>query len=293
MTDTRAADLAGFADLPAFADLLAGDQIAGRRKYQEDDFRIEAFPEGDPDNCDLLLVLADGMGGHRGGAQASRLAVSTFVDKFRLASGGAAARLRTSLDASNAAVGRYAEEHPQYAGMGCTLVACVVTDDSAAHWISVGDSLLWRLHGTDGEGVERLNADHSLRPVLQDLVRLGHMTEEEVEGGAAHQLRSAVMGEKLTLVDEGAPPARLGIGDGIVLASDGLETISEEEIRRLCARDRTPRTVVLELLDAVQAAGSPSQDNTTVVVYRHLAEAAVRRRFERLTAPTRQIDPGS
>ena len=187
MTDTRAADLAGFADLPAFADLLAGDQIAGRRKYQEDDFRIEAFPEGDPDNCDLLLVLADGMGGHRGGAQASRLAVSTFVDKFRLASGGAAARLRTSLDASNAAVGRYAEEHPQYAGMGCTLVACVVTDDSAAHWISVGDSLLWRLHGTDGEGVERLNADHSLRPVLEDLVRLGHMTEEEVEGGAAHR----------------------------------------------------------------------------------------------------------
>ena len=284
MTETRAADL------PAFADLLAGDQIAGTREYQEDDFRIEAFAEGDPDNCDLLLVLADGMGGHRGGARASRLAVSTFVDTFRMATDGIAARLRTSLDAANAAVGRYAEGQPQYTGMGCTLVACVVTGDAAAHWISVGDSLLWRLHGADGGRVERLNADHSLRPVLEDLVRLGHMTEEEVERGAAHQLRSAVMGEQLTLVDEGAPPARLGIGDGIVLASDGLETISEEEIRRLCGRGRTPGAIVFELLDAVQAAGSPSQDNTTVVVYRHLAAAAVRRRFERLMEPRRQID---
>ena len=221
MTDTR-----DEVDLRGCEDLVAGDQIAGARGYQEDDYRTAGFPDGDPDGCDLLLVLADGMGGHRGGARASRLAVSTFVDTFRHAGGGVAARLRASLEAANAEVGRGAAEDAACAGMGCTLVACVVTDDGAAHWISVGDSPLWRLRGGADEedgAIDRLNADHSMRPVLEELVRLGRLAPDEAEG--AHQLRSALTGEELTLVDESAPPVRLGAGDRVLLASDGLETL--------------------------------------------------------------------
>ena len=284
-------DLSDHASLPGFAHLLAGGQIAGARPYQEDDFRVTAFPDGDPDGCDLLMVLADGMGGHRGGAQASRLAVSTVVERFRQVTGGVAARLRTALDAANAAVGRDAAD-PRYAGMGCTLVACVVTDDEMAHWISVGDSPLWRLRaGRDGDAgaMDRLNADHSMRPVLEDLVRLGRMTPEEAEKGGVNQLRSAVTGEDLELVDAGAAPVRLGSGDRIVLASDGLETLPIEEILGLSGGRRTSTAIVSDLLEAVEAAGNPSQDNATVVVYQHIAAAAFRRRFEALTAPTRPI----
>ena len=274
--------------LPEFGDLLAGGQIAGARAHQEDDFRISGFPEGDRDGCDVLLVLADGMGGHRGGAEASRLAVSTFVEAFRPAAGGVAARLRASLEAANAAVGRCAADHARYAGMGCTLVACVVTDDAAAHWISVGDSPLWRVRagGNAGAGgMDRLNADHSMRPVFEDLVRQGRMTRDEAVEGA-HQLRSAVTGEDLTLVDESSPPARLGDGDRIVLASDGLETLPPEEIRRRCDGGRAPAAIVSDLLREVEAMNRLSQDNATVLVYRHAGPAAVRRRFEGLTAPT-------
>ena len=274
-------------DLPAFADVAAGDQTAGTRAYQEDDFRIVGFPGGDPDGCDLLLVLADGMGGHRGGAQASRAAISAFVDTFGQAGGGVATRLRVSLDAANAAVGQYAADQPHYAGMGCTLVACVVTDGAAAHWISVGDSPLWRLRAGGDGGLDRLNADHSMRPVFEDLVRLGRMTDEEVDGGAAHQLRSAVTGEALHLVDEAAPPVRLEVGDRIVLASDGLETLPETEIRRLCAGRRPSDAIVSDLLAAVEAEGRRSQDNTTVVVYEHGSAAAIRRRLEEHAASTR------
>ena len=288
MTEAR-----GSFDRPGFDDLLAGGQIAGGRTHQEDDFRITGFPDGDPDACDLLLVLADGMGGHRGGAEASRLAVSTFIEVFREAAGGVPARLRAALLEANTAVGRCAAEHALYAGMGCTLVACVVTDDASAHWISVGDSPLWRVKaggdGFDGGGMERLNADHSMRPVLEDLVRLGRMTPEEAEGGPAHQLRCAVNGEELTLVDESSPPVRLAIGDRIVLASDGLETLAEVEIRRLCGGRRTSAASVSDLLRAVEAMQRPSQDNATVVVYRHVAPASVRRRFARLAAATRPM----
>ena len=285
-------DVRQSAGLPGFDDLLAGGQIAGARAYQEDDFRTLGFRDADPDGCDLLLVLADGMGGHRGGARASGLAVSAFLDAFRGERGGVTARLRAALEAANAEVGRQESEDARYAGMGCTLVASVVTDDGSVHWISVGDSPLWRLRESgngDGGGLERLNADHSMRPVLEDLVRQGRMAPEDAQGAAVHQLRSALTGDALTLVDEAAPPVRLGIGDAVVLASDGLETLAPDEIRRLCSGRLTAAGAVTDLLRAVEAEARPTQDNATVVVYRHTGEAAVRRRFERLTATTQRV----
>ena len=279
-------------ELPGFSDLVAGHKIAGARPYQEDEFRITGFRERDPDGCDLLLVLADGMGGHQGGAEASRLAVSTFVETFCNPGGGIAERLRASLHAANAAVGECAASNAQYAGMGCTLVGCVVTEDGSARWISVGDSPLWRLRaggaGQEG-GLDRLNVDHSMRPVFQEMVRQGRMTAAEARDGGAHQLRSAVTGEELKLIDEAEQPVPLGTDDRIVLASDGMETLPAEEIRRLCGGRRTPSSAVSGLLRAVEKKDLPSQDNATVVVYHHAAVAVVRRRIERLTARTRPM----
>ena len=128
-----------------------------------------------------------------------------------------------------------------------------------------------------------------MRPVLASLVRRGRMTPEEAQDGAAHQLRSALTGEELTLVDEAARPVRLKKGDTIVLASDGLETLDPEKIRHLCSGQRTPTAAVSALLQAVESANRPSQDNASVVVYRHVGAAGVRRRIERLTAITRPM----
>ena len=248
----------GGAELEGFDDILAGGQIAGSRPYQEDDFRVTGFRGQDPDDCDLLMVLADGMGGHYGGGEASRLAVSAFVETFPATTGGVAARLRVALTAANEAVGRFAAEHVDLSGMGCTLVACVVTGDEAVHWISVGDSPLWRLRAggdDDAGGMDRLNADHSMRPVFENLVRLGRMAAEDAEGGAVNQLRSAVTGEDLALVDAGAPPVRLGIGDRILLASDGLEALSEEEIHRLSGGAPASRRHRVRLVGGRRGAG--------------------------------------
>ena len=271
--------------MQGLSDLLAGGQIAGTRRYQEDNFRILAFRERDGAGCDLLLVVADGMGGHRGGARASEVAVTAFAGRFTAAAGDLKVRLRSGLEAANAAVGAAAGD-PGYAGMGCTLVACAVAGDDW-RWISVGDSLLWLL-GDDG--LRRLNADHSMRPVLDGLVELGRMTREELAADpSAHQLRSALTGEEMTLIDEGDPPRGLRAGDRIVLASDGLETLAADEVEQACPAEASALDAVAELLRRVETAGRSSQDNTTVVVYRHGRPGAIRRRFAELETPTRPI----
>ena len=271
--------------MQGLSDLLAGGQIAGTRRYQEDNFRILAFRERDGAGCDLLLVVADGMGGHRGGARASEVAVTAFAGRFTTAAGGLKVRLRSALEAANAAVGAAAEDHG-YAGMGCTLVACAVVGDDW-RWISVGDSMLW-LFGDDG--LRRLNADHSMRPVLDDLVELGRMTREELAADpSAHQLRSALTGEEMTLIDEGDPPRGLRAGDRIVLASDGLATLAPEDVALACAAGAPASDAVAALLRRVETAGRSSQDNATVVVYRHAPPGTIRRRFAALEAPTRPL----
>lgn len=278
-------------NLSGLHDLLAGGQIRGARPYQEDDFRISAFPDGDPDGCDFLMVLADGMGGHRGGAEASRVAVTAFVEAFGVACGGVAARLRASLDSANEAVGTRAAADRRLRGMGCTLVGCVVTELEEAHWISVGDSPLWRAQAdADTEGaLARLNADHSLKPLYAELVRRGEATEEEARQGG-HQLRSAVTGEALSLVDEGNS-SRVAAGDLLILASDGMETLSEDRIRSHCDGRADVGGMVGGLLAEVEKLALPSQDNATVLIYRHMRRGAVQGRFDRLTAPTRPPSP--
>lgn len=276
--------------IAGFGDLFGAGQIPGARRYQEDAFRIAKL-QGD-DESDVLLVLADGMGGHWGGEIASRMAVSTFSRIYEATAGTIGVRLRIALDAANMEVGRHAAENVQCRGMGCTLVACVVTGGEVAHWISVGDSPLWVLRaenaGDDGR-FERLNEDHSMKPVLQELVRAGRMSEEEAARGPVHQLRSAITGDELVLVDEGKEVS-LAVGDRLVMASDGLETLREADIRGICDRSPNAARAVNDLLSEVEVVGRPSQDNATVVIYQHAGASAIRNRFQRLTARTLWMD---
>ncbi len=248
------------------SDPFAGNQIAGGREYQEDAFKICELPNSK--SKELLLLLADGMGGHVGGARASKLAVDTFAKSFADSDmdSDIEQRLRESLDAANVAIATDTETNPQYTSMGCTLLACLISGNEL-HWLSVGDSPLWILHG---KGITRLNDDHSMRPLLQDLVELGRMSAEELaEDPRVNQLRSAVTGEDLSLVDQSTSPCPLAVNDQIILASDGVETLTNDEISHFCQEQDNPEQVVATLLDDIDARQVPGQDNATVVAYRH------------------------
>ncbi|MGE5147230.1 MAG: PP2C family protein-serine/threonine phosphatase [Candidatus Eiseniibacteriota bacterium] len=244
----------------------AARQSQGARNYQEDEFGFLAPADAADDRPhSLLAVLADGMGGHKGGAHASAAAVDAFLKAYDETDLPTAERLRRALGYANERIGADSHGNPDLEGMGCTLVGAAFTE-AGLQWISVGDSPFWLYR--DGKLI-RLNEDHSMAPILAEQVRQGKLTADE----AAHHpqrnaLRSAVIGDTLPLIDLKEQPIALEPGDRLVLSSDGLETLAEDEIAAVLREgaDDGPELLAERLLAAVEARNKKGQDNTTVIV---------------------------
>ncbi len=235
--------------------------IIGSRERQEDASAIHVRADG----CGALLAVADGLGGHEGGDVASVLAVRGFASDFlkpdRLAM---RERLRRALRAAHDALAERIKQEPALEDMGTTLVAVSITRRSL-RWISLGDSLLLLLR--EGK-LRRLNDDHSYRPMLDFLVRSGHLT--------AAQARRHPNRNSLQICLDGAQvpkkfdcpktAVRLQTGDRIMLASDGIETLEPKEIITLLGSSPSAAECAAGLIEAVRGKAVPNQDNTTIQV---------------------------
>lgn len=243
-----------------------GEQTQGRRQQQQDSYGWVVDPGFRNVEEQVVLLVADGMGGHAGGATASRTAVEAFGAAFLETRGAISERLEDSLRRANWSVAHAARGDPALGGMGTTLVAAHLTGGRFLRWVSVGDSPMWRF--SKGE-LSRLNRDHSMSPLLRQLVQLGHLTAEEAATDARHhRLRSVVMGQDIPLIDLQDDAIELDVGDVLILASDGLETLSEDEIGTIATTHGTSCGAVVEaLLAAVAGRSMPYQDNATVIVY--------------------------
>lgn len=221
-----------------------GGQHRGARPYQEDSWRLSTLGDGS-----LLAVVADGMGGHAGGATASRLVVEAFVHAVEQGGG-----LADGLNDANAAVGKGAAGKSELAGMGATLVGVHLRGDEV-RWISVGDSPFYLV---EAGKLERLNADHSMAPQIDQMVKRGMLTQQEADHHPGrHTLREAVMGEPLTLIDKGS--RQLGPDARLLVCSDGVQSLKPEQILSQAALP------VDRIISAVLGAAKEHQDNITVV----------------------------
>ena len=237
-------------------------QILGTRERQEDSASVTRWENGYH-----LLILADGMGGHHGGQEASRIVTTRMRESFLQASQSDAvvrSVLRGSLEATNRALSDYLDLHPELDGMGSTLVGAVF-DGECLDWVSVGDSPLFLIRG--GE-IRRLNSNHSMAAVLAAQVAAGEISAEHAKASPRRsELLAAVMGGRIALVDAPETPVALRPGDAIVLASDGLEVLSPAMITEIVTEHFPigPQAVVDGLLESVSALGRRHQDNTTVI----------------------------
>lgn len=237
----------------------ASAQRQGARPYQEDSFQVVTLEQG------VLAVVCDGMGGHAGGDLASRTASETFSTVFseRIQAGSSADMgLKTALNEANMAI-RQAIHDGGPEGMGTTLVAAWVAEASI-WWISVGDSLLLQKRA---DGLHRLNADHSMGGVLDDMAKIGRITPEEARSDPRrHVLRSALSGDEIDLVDTGYAKNALKQYGGVLLGSDGLETLESHLIGRVLKSGVSPDRKAQKLMTQIEKRAAPHQDNVTVVI---------------------------
>ncbi|MEI9999193.1 MAG: protein phosphatase 2C domain-containing protein [Verrucomicrobiota bacterium] len=225
----------------------AGRAIQGQREDQED---CHAF--ADLDDGRLLAVLADGAGGQASGELASRISALGFLDAFTQSREQTAPGLSAALHEANRRLAEFmARDRARRMTMATTLLAAVV-DGRALYWISVGDSplLLYR-----AGSVTQLNADHS-----------GGLNVSGTH--SKNVLRSALVGGRIPLIDWRREPFPLQEGDRVIVASDGLWTLSTEEIAEHLAghREEPAADLARGLLDALVAKGKANQDNATIVV---------------------------
>jgi len=226
----------------------------GHVRHENQDF-MGVFERDDQ----LLFIVSDGMGGHHGGFEASRMAVAELGRHFMECEERSPKSLLCQgiLNAHNALQG-FAVENPEMEGMGATVVAAIIVENRV--WIAhLGDS---RAHVLRGDDVRQLTIDHTainslalsgdLDPEALANHPYGHILDRSLggEGGANTEIREDVI--------------LLQAGDRLILSTDGYwQSASDEDVRRDLSISSLTEAVEAALSHALECGGS---DNITIGV---------------------------
>lgn len=248
---------------------FAGDQIIGSRAVQQDDFAVVPPEEVSPSGRELLLLLADGIGGAKSGEIASKVVTQSFAKWFWEFEGekNPAWRMNAALMLSNDDLRGKKKELGIYEEMGTTFIAAWITHQGL-YWVSVGDSLIFLIRD---QKLTRLNELHTYAAELDDMVRRGEISKDEAAASPGrHAITSALCGDEMTHKEITSTPYPLLPGDIILLCSDGILTIDDilPELDYKMVREKTSKEIVAELLGAVELRRKKNQDNTTMIVSR-------------------------
>lgn len=214
----------------------------------------------DPEHGEILLVVADGLGGHRGGEVASKMAVGTLGKLVREIEGDPEMRLLRAVERANRFIFDAAAKDRTLKGMGTTVVALLLCADGRAWVAHAGDSRLYRIR--DGR-LEALTEDHS---VVALMVREGLIQPKEARD---HPKKNQIM-RALGVQDEidvDVAPVVIQPKESYLLCSDGLYgMLPDEDLRRIAEAAPDPETAVAWLVDAANQAGGT--DNITAMLVR-------------------------
>lgn len=190
------------------------------RKMNQDYVFATDEPQGTLPN---LLVVADGMGGHKAGDFASKFTVETLKEEIKHSlKEGPKEVLLDAVQVVNKKLIETAEKDIKLDGMGTTLVAATVIDH-ILHFINVGDSRLYLIN----QEVKQISRDHSL---VEEMLRLGGISEEEAKHHPDKNIITRAIGVKED-VEADYYEYALKKGDVILMCTDGLcNMVNEDEI---------------------------------------------------------------
>ena len=222
------------------------------------------------DDRSLLCVVADGMGGHKGGEVASHLATTSFAKAFegvKIDPAQIPERLERGMRAANDLIHvRSLTEPNELFGMGTTCVV-VLTVAEQVHWVHVGDS---RIYCHRPGHLQQLTHDHSR---VQEMVDAGIISAAEARVHPERNVITQALGIPLPLeVDHSDPPRELKQSERIMLCTDGLTgMLDDPSIEAILDREPKSDAAVDALIRAALDAGGT--DNITVVLIERKASA--------------------
>jgi len=203
-----------------------------------------------------LFIVADGMGGHKGGDVASSVAIESFCEFLRgAASGEEVLDVMTSAARSaNDRVVAKAAESDELSGMGTTMTACTIFEGKY-FIVHIGDSRAYKI--TEDEIVQLTN-DHSY---VNEMVKAGQITHDEAKGHPRRNILTRVLGVNDEMAADGYV-AEVSAGSVILLCSDGLyNMVAEPNISEIIKTHENPARALIEA--ANEKGGT---DNISVIV---------------------------
>ena len=232
------------------------------RKNNEDSLYIGCPWGGLEEN---LFVVADGMGGHKGGEYASRFVARRIPEMLK--AGGKKGNIDLALESAtervNAALYRISQESEELRGLGSTLVMAF-WDKNRWHIINVGDSRAYLFD--EGELIQ-ITEDHSL---VEEMVRNGQLERSDEMYLANRNVITRAMGTE-PYVEEDIFIADANPGSRLLLCSDGLHGMLEEAeiVKILSAEEDTEKAAEALVAEAKKGGG---RDNITVILVDVLEE---------------------
>jgi protein phosphatase len=244
----------------AGVELASLSDVGCQRQDNEDQY---SYWESDSDEQferkGRLAIVADGMGGHEGGQEASRIAVDAIRQVYSQAlEADPGSALAAGFREAHERIHRHAQDHPELRGMGTTATALVLLANRL-YYCHVGDSRLYLIRG---QRIQRLTHDHSY---VGRLVENGIITSEEAEIHPQRHILTAALGAGPDFSPD-VPESPLDVerGDTLVLCTDGLwGLLADQEVQQAVA-DHSPSDACSNLVDLAKQRGGP--DNITVQV---------------------------
>lgn len=244
----------------------AGTDVGKKREENQDSFGIAKSEDFQ------LFMVADGMGGVKGGAIASRLAIATLEQAFHQGALRDVETLKLAVRSANGAIYKQGSSDESLNGMGTTLIGLLFSH-TASFIFNVGDSRVYRVRN---EEVRQLTEDHTL---VSELVKSGALSEDQAENHPVSHMLTRSLGPQPEIdVDCWPLGADLDSGDYFVLCSDGLYNfVNPDEIGRI-VRDNSLDDASQILIALANKRGGT--DNITVLIVNYTENEETARKNE-------------
>jgi protein phosphatase len=246
-----------------------------RGRINEDSYEVKSFTISEDDDTPVLLaVIADGIGGHKAGEIASKIAVATIINSVAESDGSDPLWiLKSALLEANHSITAEAEDDDSKRGMGST-VACAMIIDTAMYISTLGDSRIYLIRDNV---IQQLNIDHTW---VQEALEIGVINSDEARSHPRRHLIRSYLGSS----DPIHPDLRLYLdpeenreqakanqglplvpGDKVLICTDGLtDLVSDEEILQILNDGGNSQEHLQELVDLANDRGG--HDNITITL---------------------------